>query len=309
MQSFLSALRWRLTKPEYLFQPAAVLRRFRKRAGSGGSPYLTVRLNWGLPLRVKTNDVLSSGILRTSVDDVTQSEIIWRLLSPGETALDIGANIGYVSSIMAARVGLQGRVLAFEPHPGLCDELRKNVSSWHALYRHVEVHETALSERSGNGNLCVPRAFSENRGLSRVLPLAASEAGETSFPIELRRLDDIWEHDSAIALMKMDVEGHELAVLKGAQRLLGRKLIRNIVFEDFGGAESESMRLLKAAGYTIWQIACEVFGPRLMAPGAGPRAPWLPSNYLASLTPESVQERIRHRGWSVLRTESAGRHA
>ncbi len=266
-----------------------------------------MKLNWGLPLRIKTNDVLVSGILRTSVDDIAQSEIIWRLLSPGETALDIGANVGYVSSIMAARVGLQGRVLAFEPHPGLCEELRTNVSAWHALYRHVEVYETALSERSGNGSLCVPRAFNENRGLAQVLPLAAREAGETSFPIELRRLDDIWENDSPIALMKIDVEGHELAVLKGARRLLGRRLIRNIVLEDFGGCESESVRLLKASGYTVWQIARGIFGPRLIAPGDRPQAPWLPSNYLASLTPESVQDRVRHRGWRVLRTKSAGR--
>jgi FkbM family methyltransferase len=308
IQRFLSALRWRLTKPEYLFQPAAVLRRFRKCRGSGESPYLTVRLNWGLSLRVKTTDVLSSGILRTSVDDVTQSEIIWRLLSPGETAVDIGANIGYVSSIMAARVGRQGRVLAFEPHPGLCEELRTNVSAWRACYRQVEVYETALSERTGNGSLCVPPAFNENRGLSRVLALAERRAGETSFPIGLRRLDDIWQSDSPIALMKIDVEGHELAVLKGAQRLLGRKLIRNIVFEDFGGCESESMGLLKASGYTIWQIACELFGPRLLAAGARRQSPWLPSNYLASLTPESVQELVRQRGWGVLRTWRAGHH-
>ena len=132
VQNFLSALHWRLAKPEYLFQPAAVLSRFRKRGGSGKAPYLSVRLNWGPSLRVKTGDALSSGILRTSVDDIAQSEIIWRLLSPGETAIDIGANIGYVSSIMAARVGLQGKVLAFEPHPGLCEELRKNVSAWNA---------------------------------------------------------------------------------------------------------------------------------------------------------------------------------
>ena len=80
--------------------------------------------------------------------------------------------------------------------------------------------------------------------------------------------------------MKIDVEGHELAVLKGAQRLLGRKLIRNIVFEDFGGCESESMRLLRGSGYTIWQIACELLGPRLLPPGARRQAPWLPVELL-----------------------------
>ncbi len=303
IQSFLSAMEWRLMKPEYLFQPAAVLRRLRKRRGRATSPYLTVRLNWGLPLRVKTGDGLSSAILRTRVDDITQSEIIWRLLGPGETAVDIGANIGYVSSLMAARVGPRGRVLAFEPHPALCRELRRNVSGWEG--RQVEVFEAALSERTGKGSLCVPAAFEANRGLSRVDTFAERAAGEAALPIELRRLDDICSGGAPLALVKIDVEGHELAVLKGARRLLEGRLIRHIVFEDFGGSDSESMRLLKASGYAIWQIACGLFGPRLVSPGTRPRAPWLPANFLASLMPGEVQERLRGGGWRVLR--SAGR--
>jgi FkbM family methyltransferase len=300
IQNFLSAMEWRLMKPEYFFQPAAVLRRLRQRRGTGASPYLTVRLNWGLPLRVKTGDGLSSAILRTRVDDITQSEIIWRLLGPGETAVDIGANIGYVSSLMAARVGPEGRVLAFEPHPGLCQELRRNVSAWEG--RQVEVYEAALSERAGKGSLCVPAAFEVNRGLSRV---AENAPGEAAFPIELRRLDDVCGDGSPLSLVKIDVEGHELAVLKGARRLLEGGLIRHIVLEDFEGGESESMRLLKASGYAIWQIGCGLFGPRLVRPGARARAPWLPANFLASRMPGEVQRRMRGRGWRVL--HSAGK--
>lgn len=309
MQNLWAALRWRLTKPEYLFQPMAVFRRFRRRWDSAGAPYRTVKLNWGLPLRVKTNDAVAAGILRTRLDDVTQSEVIWRLLSPGETAVDIGANIGYVSSLMAVRVGPAGRVMAFEPHPGLCEELRTNVRAWGDSYGRVEVYQTALSERAGMARLGMPPTFAENRGLSRVLPSGEGGAAATSFRVELRRLDDIFDgsdDDGPIALMKIDVEGHELEVLKGAQRLLGSKAIRNIVFEDFGGGESASMRLLQASGYTIWQIVCDLLGPRLLAPGVRKQASWLPSNYLASLTPENVQHRIRKRGWRVLRTTKSG---
>lgn len=297
IREFVSAVHWRLTKPEYLFQPASVLRRFRNRGVIGN---LTVRLNWGVSLRLRTNDLSAQGILRTGVDDLALSEVIWRLLAPGDTAVDVGANIGYVTSIMAAKVGSRGKVLAFEPHPGLCRELERNVKAWSPLHAQMAVFEAALSDRCGRGSLCVPPGFQHNRGVSRVLASAQSQADEISVPIDLRRLDDLCGSEAPIALVKIDVEGHELAVLKGAQRLLERGMIRNIVFEDFGGSDSESMSLLKQMGFTVWQFECELLGPRLSAPGSRKQAPWRPPNFLASLTPQAVEESLRPRGWKIL---------
>ena len=54
--------------------------------------------------------------------DLISCEAIWRLLDEGELALDVGANIGYMTSLMAARLGKNGRVIAFEPHPVLFQE-------------------------------------------------------------------------------------------------------------------------------------------------------------------------------------------
>jgi len=300
----LTIIKWRLTKPEYLFRPLTILRRFRKLHKGQDPMYSVAKLYWRLTLRVSTSDKLSAGIIRTGIDDITQSEIIWRLLAGGDTAIDVGANIGYVASIMAAKVGPRGKVLAFEPHPGLCEELRKNVNAWGPGHPQVEVFQTALSEQSGVGSLSVPQRFHENRGVSRVVSSSQHIGTETLLPIALRRLDDVWEGEGPIALVKIDVEGHELAVLKGARRLFKRGVIRNIVFEDFGGSDSETMRLLKNAGYTIWQFGCDLLGPRLSAPGARKQAPWLPPNFLASLTPGVVEERLRPRGWRILRPET-----
>jgi FkbM family methyltransferase len=305
IEEFAATLQWRLAKPEYLFRPSTILRRLTRYRGREGRGAALVHLYWGLSLRVRTDDTISSGILHTGIDDITQSEIIWRLLRPGDAAVDIGANIGYVTSIMAAKVGAKGRVLAFEPHPDLCDELRKNVSDWGLPNPQVEVFDAALSERPGEGSLSVPSGFQKNRGLSRVQTSRPGRGSEISFPIGLRRLDDIWKGEHPIALVKIDVEGHELPVLKGAQRLLERRLIRNVVFEDFEGRGSESMRLLNEAGYTIWQLRSGLLGPRLAPPGACKQAPWLPPNFLASLTPGAVEESLRPRGWRILRPATA----
>jgi FkbM family methyltransferase len=291
IEEFATKVQWRLTKPEYLFRPSTILKRFGKPQSSRTPSHAMVQLYWGLSLRVSTRDIVSSGILRTGIDDITQSEIIWRLLRPGDNAIDIGANIGYVTSIIAARVGPQGRVLAFEPHPGLCEELRKNVSAWGPSNAQVDVLEAALSDRSGRGSLCVPPGFQENRGVSHVLTPCQNRANLAAFPIELRRLDDMWKDRNPIAL----------AVLKGARRLLESRLIQNIVFENFGGPDSQSVGLLREFGYTIWQLSCELFGPRLSAPGARKQPPWLPPNFLASLTPAVAEESLRPRGWRILR--------
>ncbi len=87
--------------------------------------------------------------------DLTVSEAIWRLLDPGAYAVDVGANIGHMTSVMAARVGVTGRVLAWRPHPDIYDELAANVGAWEAEGGGAQVtaRQVAFSDRSGTATL------------------------------------------------------------------------------------------------------------------------------------------------------------
>ena len=64
-------------------------------------------------------ETIGRAILRLGVYDLCVSESICRLLDPGESAIDVGANLGYMTSLMAAKAGKCGSVESFEPHPDL----------------------------------------------------------------------------------------------------------------------------------------------------------------------------------------------
>jgi hypothetical protein len=98
-----------MTRPEYLYRPAQLWRRLRRRAVLAHGD---VRLAWGLPIEIQTAGYVSVDILNLGVYDRVVPEAICRLLDR-EWALDVGANVGQNASIMALIAGPHGRVLAF----------------------------------------------------------------------------------------------------------------------------------------------------------------------------------------------------
>src|SRR5262249_8462881 len=162
-------------------------------------------------------------------------EMLYRLAEPGETAIDVGANIGHMSSVLAARVQRSGKVIAFEPHPEIFEELRANAALWHANpdAGQVILHPVALSDDSRTGHLQLWRHFEANRGTASLEGEGhPSEAPAGTYLVPLRRLDAMIAEDERVGVMKMDVEGHELHVLKGATKLLESRRVRDLVFED-----------------------------------------------------------------------------
>lgn len=134
--------------------------------------------------------------------------LIQHLIEPGTTALDIGCSIGIYAAEMAHYAD---RVIAFEANPTVA-QFAQMVAP-----RNVEIINVALSSAAGRATLRIPR---NPRG-DTINELATIEAGNPlhggdgdTFQIEMKRLDDM-----AIAncsFVKIDVEGHEEAVLKGA---------------------------------------------------------------------------------------------
>src|SRR5262249_53237691 len=128
----------------------------------------TVRLPGGLRIRVRPNEEIGRSLCTYGLYDLVTTEALVRLLEPGELALDIGANIGYMTGIMAARLGSRGRVISFEPSRRLFQELSLNVREWSTMAQlaPIEAHQLAISSRSGNAVLYLPEAFSRNSGLA-----------------------------------------------------------------------------------------------------------------------------------------------
>lgn len=262
-----------ILKPEYLYRPSQIIRRIATRKTNSNSA--TFSLPFGARISCDPQKAIGQSIERLGIYDLTVAETIWRLLSAGDAALDIGANIGQMALAMAFRVGPKGRVLAFEPHPEIFNALVENIRL-NGL-TNVQPHRVALSETDGTANLIISAEFASNDG---VASLETNLRGE-SVSVITRRLDNICDFEH-VGLLKIDVEGHELSVFKGAQRLLSENRIRHIIYEDHAGYPSAVSSLLEGHGYKIHNIARRLFGPLLQSPTA-PRVTWEPSNYLATL--------------------------
>jgi FkbM family methyltransferase len=251
-------------------------------------------------MKVRTTNDIGRAIWQMGVYDLPCTEVIWRLLEPGQTAVDVGANIGYITGLMAARVGPQGRVLAIEPHPGNFSELTEHVSTWRDLQpSRVRCLAVALSSKRRAMFLEEPEGFISNQGIARLV----SSKPPLGFEIETTSLDDVWTDTQSIDLLKLDVEGHELEVLRGCKGLLGRHRIRDIIFEEHSGSfEASTPRLLGQRGYSIFIISRDFRRPLLLAEGQPHNLiPYLPTNFLATLDPERALSNIRRVGWHALR--------
>ncbi|HEX6389188.1 MAG TPA: FkbM family methyltransferase, partial [Solirubrobacteraceae bacterium] len=229
-------------KPHYVFHPLRALRRARYGGPTVEGRRETAPLPWGLPLDVNADEAIGFTILTTGVFDPAVSETMHRLIDPGELVVDVGANIGYLTSLAAARAGSDGTVLAFEPHPRVFELLQANISAWQGRpgVATIEPHQTALSDRDGTAELNAGSSFEANMGLAR-LDEGHASADDVLVSVTVEQLDDVIG-ERQIGLLKIDVEGHEPEVLRGARRLLESGRVRDIIFEDHDPYPDESTK-------------------------------------------------------------------
>jgi FkbM family methyltransferase len=280
-----------IKRPEYVFRPSQVLNRFR-RIGKGLPPAATVNLPWGAPLKLRTDDAVGNEIFYYGIYDRIVPETIWRLMEPGETGVDIGANIGQNTSAMAFKSGPQGRVVAFEPHPETFSELKANVATWPAG-RCAQIHlkNVALGEVEGEAIL-TPGDYRSGSSLKN--------KGQ-GIPVPVRQWKDFIGPAESIGICKIDVEGHEFSVLKGAAAALSRRAIRDIIFEDFATMPSPTAEYLRGHQFTVFQLCASWSKPNMTEIHPKMSLPkGFTYNYLATLDPERAKSRFQPRGWRCL---------
>lgn len=286
-------------RPEYVFRPRQALLRFR-RFGKPAQAKEIVELPWGASVTVHPRENVGSDIFHYGIFDRIVPEAIYRLAEEGEWAMEVGANIGQNCSLMAYRTGPRGRVIAFEPHPEIFQELKSNLALWPEKIRaSIQLENVALGETSGEAWLGDGSDFDHNRG-SASLCDPETTSGRT-FKVNLRRLDEYLPESAKVGVCKIDVEGHELSVLKGASRALGRGAIRDLIFEDFTDMPSPVGTFLQEHRYTLFQLTAAWWRPLLSEVRPGVKAPeGFSFNYLATLEPERAKSKFQAGGWRCL---------
>lgn len=147
------------------------------------------------------------------------TELIDLLVTPGTVCVDCGANAGKHTLTMAKRVAESGRVFAFEPNPAMCQRIRDRLQN--AGYEgRVSVMEMAVGDREGevDFNIVVDRP-----ALSRIDTSSLADEWETrTVVVPIKPLDAALPTDVRPSFIKIDVEGHEWAVLRGAAETIRR---------------------------------------------------------------------------------------
>ena len=146
--------------------------------------------------------------------DVVQS--VQRFVGPDACVVDVGANVGAVTLLMAKLVGSGGRVHAVEPGPPLVERLRVNLALNPAVAHRVTVHQIGLSDAPGT---LTWRPDQSNIG-NAVLQSNSCPGGVTVPVTTLDSLAASWA-PGRVDFIKIDVEGMELEVLRGVSADVG----------------------------------------------------------------------------------------
>lgn len=176
------------------------------------------------------------------------------LLVPGDNVLDVGANIGRMSLLASRLVGSTGRVLAFEPSPLVVASLYKN--AFFNNCSNIAIRNYAVSDADGRLAFHVP--LDTNSGLGSFRDIGEGQSLVIEVPI--RRLDAETGLPESVRLIKIDTEGADLRVLRGAQALIDR--CRPTIVMEFsprwiaqlGDSAEWILEFAAKSGYSLYQL-------------------------------------------------------
>jgi FkbM family methyltransferase len=176
---------------------------------------------------------------------------LFSLAHQGATVIDVGANVGECTLNFARHVGTKGSVLALEPDPVVRAKLQRNV----ALNPFANIEIVPLALGAEPGRLELSTVAPSNRGGNRILERPVGE----HVTVQVVPLDQMLEERpvARVDLIKIDVEGFELNVLKGAKRTIER--FRPTLFVEVsdgnlrasGTSARELVQLMKDHGYRL----------------------------------------------------------
>ena len=220
---------------------------------------MLIRLPFG-SLWLAWNDTLSTALYLKMPFEQGERKFVENFLRPGMVVLDVGAHHGIYTLLASKKVGPKGLVFSFEPSPRELRRLKLNLII--NCCRNVRVEPSAVGSTKGTADLFV--CSDQNTGLNSLRPPAIQEQTR-KITVPMTTLDDyISQHGIDIDLLKIDVEGGELEVLKGAARTLHSKPPHAIMCEvqdvrtrPWGYRADEICDLLEANDYQLYSVTID----------------------------------------------------
>ena len=206
------------------------------------------------------DDSVSAHLIARGVWEFWVDQAVRGLVRPGDRVVEVGANVGYFTVLMASLVGPQGRIVTFEANPMLADLVRRSVSLNGYLPR-VEVRAEAASDTVGALDFVTCR---RSNGGGHILANAGDFGPETIHVRAPCTTLDVAFPDGAVDVIRIDAEGAEGLVFRGARDLIARSPTLRICMEwdvvQMGARTpvSEIIDLFAAEGFRFWRIRQDV---------------------------------------------------
>ena len=185
------------------------------------------------------------------IADRHERQVVERCARPGMRIADVGANIGMYTKFFSEVAGNTGRVHAFEPAPSNFRRLRQHTGG----LANVSLNQAAVGEASGTIDLYISKDLNvDHRTFD-------GGDGREKISVPVLRLDDYFPAGERVDLIKIDVQGYELSVLRGAQRVLdenrGIKLL--VEFWPYGLRKaatdpSDILKFARSHGFSVTPI-------------------------------------------------------
>jgi len=204
---------------------------------------LLIQTIWGIKLVVDALDqIMTPNLVVYRQWEAELSSLMAGYATPDTVFVDVGANVGYFTCLVASRIGTggSGRVIAVEPNPHCVSLLRRNlVINWSLCP--VQIEAVAVSDRAGSVSLSIL----ENRLANA--HLGSPVGDEQTLTVEMQRLDELLSTVSKVDLLKIDIEGYERYALSGARETIRRNPDIRIILEW-------SIDQMHAAGTTVEEV-------------------------------------------------------
>ena len=195
------------------------------------------------------------------------ASVTWMaMLRPGQVVCDIGAHYGYFTLLAAQRVQPSGRVIAFEPAPGIRTRLQANL----ALNGNTSVTVEPLAIGAGPGTALLDTTDSTNTGRAHVVRSVTADSNKEVSTVAVTALDQYCREKGIqhVDLIKMDIEGSEADALEGMKDGLASGKYPRLLVEihpgplrALGKDASVLIQSLLSRGFSCWTLPKRMPGP------------------------------------------------
>jgi len=198
-------------------------------------------------ISLKYRETIGWSSLLYGTFELAELEFVRSYLRPGSNVFDIGANVGIFSVLMSVALRQSGNVWAFEPEPTNVKRLKLNIEL--NGVENVRIFSCALGEKDAHKML----QMSHDPAYPSLVKVEPGFSDGTDILVQMRTLDAVWDDGGKphISFIKMDVEGSELQVLKGASIFL-KECRPTMLIEANTPEQLESLtKLLEGYGYEV----------------------------------------------------------